>query len=61
VDARSNRYNRTSLQFRRWLRANPKANLKRQVEAFNSIADAEYKTVDKAKSRRVKKAVKTKI
>lgn len=61
MDARSDRWGRTSKQFRRWLKANPNSNLKRQVEAFNSIADTEYKSTGKAKKSRVKKAVKEKI
>lgn len=53
MDGRLKRYGRTSKQFKRWLGAHPNADLKRQVAAFDAIADSEFQTV------KVKKATTT--
>lgn len=47
------RHQQTAKDFSRWIATNSDASLKRKVEAFNSIADSNYR-----KRKIIKKAVK---
>lgn len=55
------RHRRTAVQFQRWLAKNPEASKKRQVAAFNVIADTEWKQAQEEKIKEVSKKLVKRI
>lgn len=48
-------HQQTTTDFQRWLAKNPDADLKRKVQAFNAIADTNYKKVKRKPTKAIKK------
>lgn len=58
-EKRERRHRKTARDFRRWLSRNERASLERKTEAFNAIADSNFRESRLPQAERIaKKAVK---